>query len=74
MHKPKPLTDIMHVAQHEQEFAHQIRVVSKRSEGLSDTHNGIIVFICTDACLPICIFLYESGQNESVQLKPIGSL
>ena len=37
-------------------------------------YNGIIVFICTDAWAPICIFLYVSGQNESVQLKPIGSL
>ena len=37
-------------------------------------YNGIIVFICTDAWAPICIFLYVSGQNESVQLKAIGSL
>ena len=37
-------------------------------------YNGIIVFICTEAWAPICIFLYVSGQNESVQLKPIGSL
>ena len=37
-------------------------------------NNGIIVFICTDAWAPICIFLYVSGRNESVQLKPIGSL
>ena len=38
------------------------------------TYNGIIVFICTDAWAPFCIFLQVSGQNESVQLKPIGSL
>ena len=37
-------------------------------------YNGIIVFICTDAWAPICIFLHVSGQNESVQLKAIGSL
>ena len=37
-------------------------------------NNGIIVFICTDAWAPIFIFLYVSGQNESVQLEPIGSL
>ena len=37
-------------------------------------YNGIWVFICTDAWAPICIFLHESGQNESVQLKPIGTL
>ena len=37
-------------------------------------YNGIWVFICTDAWAPICISLHVSGQNESVQLKPIGSL
>ena len=36
--------------------------------------NGIIVFICTDAWAPFCIFLHVSGQNESVHLKAIGSL
>ena len=36
--------------------------------------NGIIVFICTDAWAPFCIFLHVCGQNESIQLKPIGSL
>ena len=38
------------------------------------TYNRIIVFNCTDAWAPICIFLLVSGQNESVQLKPIGTL
>ena len=36
--------------------------------------NRTIVFNCTDAWAPICIFLHVSGQNESVQLKPIGTL
>ena len=37
-------------------------------------YNRIIVFNCTDAWAPICIFLHVSGQNESVQLKPIDTL
>ena len=38
------------------------------------TYNRIIVFNCTEAWAPICIYLHVSGQNESVQLKPIDTL
>ena len=34
----------------------------------------IIVFICTDAWAPICIFLHVSGQNESAHIKTIDTL
>ena len=37
-------------------------------------YNGILVFICTDAWAPICILVHVCSQNETVQLKPIGSL
>ena len=37
-------------------------------------YNRIIVFNCTEAWAPICIYLHVSGQNESVQLKPIDTL
>ena len=36
--------------------------------------NRIIVFICTDAWAPICIFLHVSGQNESVHIKTVDTL
>ena len=36
--------------------------------------NRIIVFNCTEAWAPICIYLHVSGQNESVQFKPIDTL
>ena len=36
--KIKPLKDITHVAQREEEFAHQIRDVSKRFANISDKH------------------------------------
>ena len=36
--------------------------------------NRIIVFNCTEAWAPIRIYLHVSGQNESVQLKPIDTL
>ena len=39
-----------------------------------DIYNRIIVFNCTEAWAPICIYLHVSGQNESVQLKPIDTL
>ena len=37
-------------------------------------YNRIIVFNCTEAWAPICIYLHVSGQNKSVQLKPIDTL
>ena len=33
-----------------------------------------VVFICTDAWAPICIFLHVSGQNESVHIKTTDTL
>ena len=38
------------------------------------TCNSIIVFICTDAWAPICIFLHVSDQNESVHIKTTETL
>ena len=40
----------------------------------TESNNRIIVFICTDAWAPICIFLQVSGQNESVHIKSIDTL
>ena len=37
-------------------------------------NNSIIVFICTDAWAPICIFLHVNGQNESVPIKTTDTL
>ena len=38
------------------------------------SHFWTVRFVCTDMWAPICIFLHVSGQNESVQLKPTGTL
>ena len=42
--------------------------------GSKTNYNSIIVFICTDARPPICIFLHVSGQNESVHIKTTDTL
>ena len=41
---------------------------------LSVYSQSVIVFICTDAWAPICIFLHVSDQNESVHIKSIDTL
>ena len=58
---------LKNIVQKEATISIQIQLLNRKS-------NGIIVFICTDAWAPICIFLYVSGQIKSVQWKPIGSL
>ena len=48
--------------------------LDRARERFFQKNNEILVFICTDARAPIRIFLHAIGQNESVHLKPFGSL
>ena len=50
----------------EDELQQQFRKYSVSINNGNATYNGIIVFICTDAWAPFCIFLHVSGQSESV--------
>ena len=71
VNKPKaPLDNLFHDSYHD--ISEKKNVKAKLNSLIRN--NRIIVFNCTEAWAPICIYLYVSGQNESVQLKPIDTL